>query len=189
MFGDNLSFISDTTIAAARGQGVEMKDKFRLNFLIALPAALVTLILLCIVGRPETVVPMGDLSYNLIKVVPYLIVLVAALAGVDVMLSLAIGIGSAGVIPTAIGVIAAMVPIEVPQAVLMSIAMMKQPATRNCVGTKDRPRFTTASRPPLAVATAENAPDRAKITSMMITPSSATPRANTENFSLILPFP
>ena len=83
MFGDNLSIISDTTIAAARGQGVEMKDKFRLNFLIALPAALVTLILLCIVGRPETVVPMGDLSYNLIKVVPYLIVLVAALAGVD----------------------------------------------------------------------------------------------------------
>ena len=91
--------------------------------------------------------------------------------------------------PTAIGVIAAMVPIEVPQAVLMSIAMMKQPATRNCVGTKDRPRFTTASRPPMAVATAENEPDRAKITSMMITPSSATPRANTENFSLILPFP
>ena len=101
MFGDNLSIISDTTIAAARGQGVEMKDKFRLNFLIALPAALVTLILLCIVGRPETVVPMGDLSYNLIKVVPYLIVLVAALAGVDVMLSLAIGIGSAGVIGVA----------------------------------------------------------------------------------------
>ena len=101
MFGDNLSIISDTTIAAARGQGVEMKDKFRLNLLIALPAALVTLILLCIVGRPETVVPMGDLSYNLIKVVPYLIVLVAALAGVDVMLSLAIGIGSAGVIGVA----------------------------------------------------------------------------------------
>lgn len=91
--------------------------------------------------------------------------------------------------PTAMGVMAAMVPMEVPQAVLMSMAMTKQPATKNCVGTRERPRFTTASRPPMAVATAEKAPESAKIISMMMTPSSATPRANTENLSLILPLP
>lgn len=98
MFGDNLSMISDTTIAAARGQGVEMKDKFRLNFLIALPAAVITLVLLCIFGRPDTVVAMGDLSYNLIKVIPYVAVLALALLGMDVMLVMAIGIGAAGLV-------------------------------------------------------------------------------------------
>nr|WP_072515268.1 Na+/H+ antiporter NhaC family protein [Ndongobacter massiliensis] len=98
MFGDNLSMISDTTIAAARGQNVEMKDKFRLNFLIALPAALITIVLLCIFGRPETIVSMGDLSYSLIKVIPYAIVLVMALSGMDVMLVMALGIGIAGII-------------------------------------------------------------------------------------------
>ncbi len=92
MFGDNLSFISDTTIAAARGQNVEMRDKFRLNFLIALPAALITLVLLCIFGQPETVVPLEGLSYSLIKVVPYVVVLVMALVGMDVMLVMASGI-------------------------------------------------------------------------------------------------
>ena len=98
MFGDNLSMISDTTIAAARGQGVEMKDKFRLNFLIALPAAVITLVLLCIFGRPDTVVAMGDLSFNLIKVIPYVAVLALALLGMDVMLVMAIGIGAAGLV-------------------------------------------------------------------------------------------
>lgn len=103
MFGDNLSMISDTTIAAARGQGVEMKDKFRLNFLIALPAAVITLVLLCIFGRPETIVPIEDLSFTFIKILPYFIVLVAALAGVDVMLSLGMGLASAAVIGVATG--------------------------------------------------------------------------------------
>ena len=98
MFGDNLSMISDTTIAAARGQGVEMRDKFRLNFLIALPAAVVTLILLCIFGRPESVASMGDLTYTLVKVIPYLLVLVLALIGVDVMLVMSVGIGTAGIV-------------------------------------------------------------------------------------------
>lgn len=95
MFGDNLSFISDTTIAAARGQNVEMKDKFRLNFLIALPAAVVTLVMLCILGRPDTVLDMGELPYTLIKVVPYLVVLVFAIIGMDVMLVMALGIAIA----------------------------------------------------------------------------------------------
>ncbi len=105
MFGDNLSMISDTTIAAARGQGVEMKDKFRLNFLIALPAAVITLILLCILGRPDTAVSMGDLSYSVVKVIPYLAVLVMAVIGVDVMLVMMVGIASAGVIGMATGVL------------------------------------------------------------------------------------
>lgn len=96
MFGDNLSMISDTTIAACRGQGVEMKDKFRLNFLIALPAAVITIILLCIFGRPDVVVPIGELSYSLMKVIPYLVVLVLALVGVDVMLVMMLGIVVAG---------------------------------------------------------------------------------------------
>ena len=95
MFGDNLSFISDTTIAAARGQNVEMKDKFRLNFLIALPAAVVTLVMLCILGRPDAVLDMGELPYTLIKVVPYLVVLVFAIIGMDVMLVMALGIAVA----------------------------------------------------------------------------------------------
>ena len=64
MFGDNLSMISDTTIAATRSQHCEMRDKFRVNFLTALPAALVTIVVLLIVGRPETVTEIGDLSYS-----------------------------------------------------------------------------------------------------------------------------
>ena len=70
MFGDNLSVISDTTIAATRGVGCEMKDKFRMNFLIAIPAAIATLIAFTVVGGSGQIE--GDLSYNLIKVVPYL---------------------------------------------------------------------------------------------------------------------
>ena len=98
MFGDNLSMISDTTIAATRTQGCELRDKFKVNFFIALPAALVTIVVLLIVGRPETVVPMENLSFSLIKVLPYLAVLVLALLGVNVFLTLTIGIFSAGII-------------------------------------------------------------------------------------------
>ena len=82
-----------------------MKDKFRLNFLIALPAAVITLILLCILGRPDTAVSMGDLSYSVVKVIPYLAVLVMAVIGVDVMLVMMVGIASAGVIGMATGVL------------------------------------------------------------------------------------
>ena len=101
MFGDNLSMISDTTIAATRSQGCEMRDKFRVNFFIALPAALITLVVLLVVGRPETVTSMGDLQYSIIKVVPYLLVLLLALIGMNVFLVLTIGIFVAGLIGVA----------------------------------------------------------------------------------------
>ena len=81
MFGDNLSMISDTTIAATRTQGCEMKDKFRMNLLIALPAALVTLALLWFAGASGQVVKHEE--YQFIRVVPYLAILVMALAGVN----------------------------------------------------------------------------------------------------------
>ncbi len=82
MFGDNLSFISDTTIAATKTQGVEMKDKFKTNFKIALPAALITLIIIAVAGsRPSEI---GSFDYNIWQALPYFIVLIAALAGVNV---------------------------------------------------------------------------------------------------------
>ena len=103
MFGDNLSMISDTTIAATKTQGCEMRDKFRVNFFIALPAALLTIVILLLVGRPETAVPMGDLHFSIVKVLPYAAVLVLALAGVNVFLTLTIGIFAAGIIGMACG--------------------------------------------------------------------------------------
>jgi len=98
MFGDNLSMISDTTIAATKTQGVEMRDKFRVNFYIALPAAIITLIVLLIVGRPDTVAVMGERTFEIVKVLPYVLVLVLAIIGINVFLTLTIGIFSAGVI-------------------------------------------------------------------------------------------
>ncbi len=83
MFGDNLSIISDTTIAATRGVGAEMKDKFRMNFLIAIPAAIVAIIGFAIVGTSGQIE--GDLTYSIIKVIPYIGVLIAAVAGANVM--------------------------------------------------------------------------------------------------------
>ena len=97
-FGDNLSFISDTTIASTKTQDCVMRDKFRVNFLIALPAALITLVLLLIFGRPETVMPLEALPFDLIKVLPYVLVLVLALCGLNVFLALTVGIFSAGLV-------------------------------------------------------------------------------------------
>lgn len=98
MFGDNLSMISDTTIAATRTQGVEMKDKFRANFRIALPAAIATVILLLIFGRPETLVQTQNYSFSFVKVIPYLFVLISALAGLNVFMVLTGGIVLSGII-------------------------------------------------------------------------------------------
>lgn len=98
MFGDNLSIISDTTIAATRTQGCEMRDKFKVNLFIALPAAIITFILLLILGRPETIVPIESLDYNFIKVIPYILVLVLAVAGFNVFLTLGAGTILAGII-------------------------------------------------------------------------------------------
>lgn len=98
MFGDNLSVISDTTIAATRTQNVAMKDKFRANIKIALPAAIITFIILLVVGKPEGEVELGDLSYNFILIIPYLFVLITALAGMNVFLVLTSGIVLSGII-------------------------------------------------------------------------------------------
>lgn len=91
MFGDNLSFISDTTIAATRTQGVEMKDKFRENIKIALPAALLTLALLVFLS-PGGGAELRNYPYSLPLAFPYLVVLVMALAGIHVFAVLGTGV-------------------------------------------------------------------------------------------------
>ncbi|MBQ0004522.1 MAG: Na+/H+ antiporter NhaC family protein [Clostridiales bacterium] len=103
LFGDNLSMISDTTISATRTQKVELKDKFRSNFGIAIPAALITVVLLLVFGAPETVVQVQQLDYSMIKVLPYLIVILCALVGMNVFLVLILGTVSAGAIGIALG--------------------------------------------------------------------------------------
>lgn len=103
MFGDNLSVISDTTIAATRTQGCEMRDKFRVNIFIAAPAAIITLILLFIFAHPTTVPTMQNYDYNMIKVLPYLFVLILALVGVNVFAVLTGGIILSGIIGMAYG--------------------------------------------------------------------------------------
>ena len=107
MFGDNLSFISDTTIAACSTQGCEMKDKFRANFKIALPAALATLVLVLVISLQAdvNVIPTGD--HNLLLIVPYLLVLICALFGLNVFVVLLIGIVSGSVITLATGQVTA----------------------------------------------------------------------------------
>lgn len=92
MFGDNLSFISDTTIAATRTQGVEMKDKFRANLKIALPAAIITLALLIVIAALGGKAEMHQLEFNIWLALPYFIVLVAAIIGTNVIVVLGGGI-------------------------------------------------------------------------------------------------
>ncbi len=103
MFGDNLSFISDTTIAACNGQGCAMKDKFRTNFWIAFPAAIVTALIILIrtlgTSAGETIVK----EYNLIQIVPYLIVLLGGIVGVNVFVVLIAGIISGSIVMLATG--------------------------------------------------------------------------------------
>ena len=92
MFGDNLSIISDTTIAATRTQNCDMKDKFRMNMKLALPAGIITFILFLIFGSPETQISQEQLDYEILHVIPYIFVLVFALMGVNVLLVLTGGI-------------------------------------------------------------------------------------------------
>ena len=103
MFGDNLSFISDTTIAACSTQGVPMREKFRANFKIALPAALVTLVLIILISLRADIsaVPTGE--HNLILLIPYILVLIGGVAGLNVFLVLLIGIVTGAVISLATG--------------------------------------------------------------------------------------
>ncbi len=107
MFGDNLSFISDTTIAACNGQGCAMKDKFRENFWIALPAALATLVILLVQSFGLEVGAGVGGDYNLIQIVPYVLVLVGGIIGINVFVVLLIGIASGSVIMLATGATAA----------------------------------------------------------------------------------
>lgn len=92
MFGDNLSFISDTTIAATKTQGVEMKDKFRTNVRIALPASLVTLLILCVISILGDSAQIEVQAYSLILAFPYLVVLTLALLGMNVFAVLGVGV-------------------------------------------------------------------------------------------------
>ena len=92
MFGDNLSMISDTTIAAVKTQGCEMRDKFKANFLIVLPAAVITIIYFWFITRDVNYRISEALEYNLWEVVPYLVVLIGALIGINVFLVLVSGI-------------------------------------------------------------------------------------------------
>ncbi len=106
MFGDNLSFISDTTIAACNGQGCEMKDKFRENFAIALPAAIVTLILILVLSLNMYKGQAVNEGYNLVQIIPYLLVLIGGIVGINVFIVLLIGIVSGSVIMLLTGAIA-----------------------------------------------------------------------------------
>lgn len=101
MFGDNLSVISDTTIAATRSQGAAMRDKFRENFMIALPAALGTIAVLAMFGDSAPVT--GDGTASPWLALPYLLVLGLALAGIDVLVVLGIGLALAGAFGLALG--------------------------------------------------------------------------------------
>lgn len=98
MFGDNLSFISDTTIAATQSLGVKMKDKFKVNFFIALPAAIISLVILFFLGQNSeasgVLTQAGD--YSLFKILPYLLVIVLAIIGVNVFVVLFLGTIVAG---------------------------------------------------------------------------------------------
>lgn len=91
MFGDNLSMISDTTIAATRTQGCAMKDKFKENFFIVLPAAIITIALFLFLAWNANYRISENLNYDLLKILPYLVVLVGALSGLNVFLILIAG--------------------------------------------------------------------------------------------------
>jgi len=103
MFGDNLSFISDTTIAACNGQGCAMKDKFRENFGIALPAAILTAVIITVMSLGADVGEPIVKDYNLIQIIPYILVLIGGIAGINVFVVLIIGIVSGAIIMLATG--------------------------------------------------------------------------------------
>ena len=107
MFGDNLSFISDTTIAACNGQGCKMKDKFRENFAIALPAALLTLVLILVLSLKSSISGTVNEAYSLVEIIPYVLVLIGGISGINVFLVLLVGIISGSVIMLATGATAA----------------------------------------------------------------------------------
>lgn len=108
MFGDNLSFISDTTIAATKTQGCQMRDKFRENFFIALPAALITCVILLIIAWTGKAAAVGEYSFNIFRALPYFVILIAALIGINVFIVLGFGL----VLCTAIGIFSGSIDIH-----------------------------------------------------------------------------
>lgn len=98
MFGDNLSFISDTTIAACNGQGCKMKDKFRTNLAIVVPAAIVTLALIFALTLDSDVPDKIIKDYHLLRIIPYVLVLISGISGVNVFVTLMVGIISGCII-------------------------------------------------------------------------------------------
>lgn len=100
MFGDNLSIISDTTIAATQTQGCKMNDKFKVNIFIALPAAMISMIFFLYLSPDNIITPevMPLNLNNIILIIPYLVVLIMAISGINVFLVLILGILSAGII-------------------------------------------------------------------------------------------
>lgn len=107
MFGDNLSFISDTTIAACNGQGCQMKDKFKENFGIALPAAILTSVIITIKSFGTDVGTATVPEYNLVQIIPYILVLIGGIIGMNVFVVLIIGILTGSVIMLATGAVEA----------------------------------------------------------------------------------
>lgn len=105
MFGDNLSFISDTTIAACNGQGCEMKDKFRTNFAVVVPAALITLGLIIALSMKSDIADSINKEYDMIQIIPYVLVLISGIIGINVFVTLIIGIFSGSVIMLATGAV------------------------------------------------------------------------------------
>ncbi|MDU0353877.1 Na+/H+ antiporter NhaC family protein [Paraglaciecola aquimarina] len=97
MFGDNLSFVSDTTIAATQTQGVKLRDKFKANLLIVLPAAFVTVVILMLIEINGSGVVTPD-DYDFWLITPYLIIIVCALVGMNVITVLGVGITSACIV-------------------------------------------------------------------------------------------
>ncbi|OWV04379.1 MULTISPECIES: Na+/H+ antiporter NhaC family protein [unclassified Fibrobacter] len=98
MFGDNLSFISDTTIAATSTQGCKMKDKFKVNFWIALPAALAAIVIITAISFATDAHEVVSADYKLIQLMPYVLVLALALVGINVFMVLLVGIVAAAVV-------------------------------------------------------------------------------------------
>jgi Na+/H+ antiporter NhaC len=98
VFGDNLSMVSDTTIAAVKGFGCEMSDKFKMNLLIVLPAFVLTLLIYVFMGSNATGGSIEVGSYNLLKIVPYLLIIVLSLIGMDTILVMCSGIFASAVL-------------------------------------------------------------------------------------------
>ena len=97
-FGDNLSFVSDTTIAATRGVGCDMRDKFKFNFSIALPAFVIAMIIYAVLGMNSGAASVEVGEYSIIRMLPYFYIIIAAICGMNIMMALATGVIFSGLV-------------------------------------------------------------------------------------------